>query len=113
MEEAPENRKESSHSEHANGMNEYYKHSRGLFKIWIFVRFCQSLKRTVRGGWDSTENTLMCFIFYFHFNFYYIHHPSQDTYADETHFYEFCSHDFSGGGLYRLPIFGSANELRY
>jgi hypothetical protein len=32
MEEAAENGKELSHSEHANGMNEYYKLSRGLFK---------------------------------------------------------------------------------
>jgi len=59
------------------------------------------------------ENTLMYFIFYFHFNFNYIHHLSQDTCADETYFYEFSLYDFSGGGSYRLPIFDTANELRY
>jgi hypothetical protein len=55
----------------------------------------------------------MCFIFYYHFNFYYILCLSQDTYADEIRFYEFSLHDFSDGGSYRLRIFGSADELRY
>ena len=37
MEEAPENGKESSHSAHANGMNEYYIHQNTGKKNWKVV----------------------------------------------------------------------------
>jgi hypothetical protein len=43
MEDAPENSKESSHSAHTNGMNEWYGHSerlinyRGIQKQWTVV----------------------------------------------------------------------------
>jgi len=33
MEEAPENGKESSHSPHANGMNEYYRYNSDVYSM--------------------------------------------------------------------------------